>query len=140
LANTAYGNAAPKSTPRKGQPKTTPKKQAIKNGSGEDDDDEGSSFETPSKKKTPLNKVKGGRVQKNSGRSRTGPLSYAEPEDDEEDYEEGIVKNEMDVDELQVHSNGYGNGNGYHNGGIGSSGYGLEEEDDAEQFHDVREG
>jgi hypothetical protein len=146
LANTVEENgSASKSTPRKRQQKATPKKQAVvKNGFGEEDeDDDVSSFETPSKKKTPLNKVKNGRVQKTSGRSRSGPTTYAEPPDSEdEDEQDGNVKIEhMDNvgDEYEVHhGNGYENGNGHnYDEDMGSSGYANEMEDDGDKYYDA---
>lgn len=118
MANTTEENgSAPKSTPHKRQPKATPKKMKAKNGPEDEDDDDASSFDaTPSKKKSNLNKVKGGRVQKNPSRSRAVPTSYAEPEDDEDD-EIGMVKSEMDGrDDYEVHNNGYSNSLGYGNG------------------------
>jgi hypothetical protein len=100
------GSAA-KSTPRGRKAKVTPKKTMD----SYSDDEESNFGETPSKKKTPLNKVQGARVQKiqnGSGRGRkTGQVNYIEPED--EDFEE--IKGEQedeDDDNYPVNGNGYG--------------------------------
>jgi hypothetical protein len=107
LANTLEENgAAPKSTPRKRAPKSTPKKAPVNE---DEDDDEGSSFgDTPSKKaKTALNKVKGGRVSKTPRGAAAVKKSYAEAEDDEEDFENGgPAKNEDDNGSHHSFSNG----------------------------------
>jgi hypothetical protein len=117
----------------------------MKNDDGDDEEDEGSSFETtPSKKKTPLNKVQGGRVQKSSARSRAAapaPGAFAELSENED---EGDVKEELmddGSDEYQVHNNGYSNG---HSNGHGFANddmnvYGHEEEGVEQQYYDVQE-
>ena len=101
----ADGGSATKATPRSRQPKA---KKATS--SNEDDEEESNFDETPSKKKTPLNKVQGARIQKanGSGRGRKATKidSYAEQEDEELEF----VKGEDEVEEqYPVH----GNGNGY---------------------------
>jgi hypothetical protein len=111
--NTEAGDA-PKSTPRQRVTKGTPKKATkADNGSGgshASDDDE-DTF-TPSKKaKTPLNKVKNGRVTKPRG--KTGAQSFTEDDDDDDEL---AVKGEDDNMEFNNgQSYGYqpqGNGNG----------------------------
>lgn len=76
LSNTATENGV---TPTKGRtPKTTPRKRTVKK---EEDDDEDEGVATPSKK-TPLNKVKNGRVTKqNTPRARV-PAMHIDEEDD----------------------------------------------------------
>jgi hypothetical protein len=100
------GSAA-RSTPRSRKAKVTPKKAMDSNS----DDEESNFGETPSEKKTPLNKVQGARVQKvqnGGGRGRkTGPVNYVELED--EDFEE--IKGEQECEDeghYPVNGNGYG--------------------------------
>ena len=78
-----------------------------------DSDDDESVVEEPTPSKTPLNKVKSGRVTKSQGSGRGGQprKSYAESVTDEDD--EILTKPDPDEEdeELAVHT-----GNGHHNG------------------------
>ena len=86
------------------------------------DDEEMSEFnETPSKKKTPLNKVRAGRVTK-GGRAK--PVSYADKDTDEED-QDTIIK----MEEAPVSSNGDYYENGYPLGGTEQDHFYAAEED-----------
>ncbi|TVY90622.1 hypothetical protein LAWI1_G001157 [Lachnellula willkommii] len=116
-----------------GTPKTpTPARKRAAKGKkaaarDDGDDEEPQEFDTPSKKKTPLNKVKGSRVSKAS-RAKQQPLSYAgqDLEDDEEELEdEQMVK----MENIPVSSNG-GNGHEY--------GYAVTG-DDQENYYDAGE-
>jgi hypothetical protein len=86
--------SASKTTPKKRTPKA---KKNVDAGDENVDDDE--DFETPSKKKTPLNKVKNGRVMKVKG-DRSGSVI-------------AIDDDEMVKDEYQTSFNGTENGYGY---------------------------
>jgi hypothetical protein len=76
------------------------------------------SDESPTKKKTPLNKTQGGRVAKTPGSGRGRPAKIYEAEDENEDDNEDVnVKGEHDEeaeDDMAVHANGNGHdmGNG----------------------------
>jgi hypothetical protein len=79
--------------------------------------------ESPTKKKTPLNKTQGGRVAKTpgSGRGRVA-INYAEDEN-EDDNEDINLKGEHDEeaeDDMAIHANG--NGHGMGNGDWSNSG------------------
>lgn len=99
-----------KSTPRKRAAKGTPKKGLKKEGSDGSDDDE----ETPTKKKSVLNKVQRGRITKTPTRGKS-VKNYAESEDEDD----MAVKNEFD----EVNSENYSSvGNGYERHGANNSG------------------
>jgi hypothetical protein len=125
------------STPRKRAPKGSAKKAAAMMGDG--DDEETSEFnDTPSKKKTPLNKVCGGRVTK-SGRAK--PISYVgqdadENEEEVEEDEEPIVK--MEDTPASSNGDGYENGNGYGDHGY-KNGYAVSGADETETFYAAAE-
>lgn len=90
-------------------------------GSGEDDDEEGSFDNTPTKPKTPLNKTKGGRVAKPSSGRIKKQVNYNEDDDEDEEF---IIKDEgenggfMDIQ----YSNGH-NGNSTSNGSFQDPGF-----------------
>lgn len=67
------------STPRKKTPKKGPK--------SEDNDDDEEDLETPSKKKTPLNKVQNGRVAKKKAAASSAGSSFVKNEDFETTYQ-----------------------------------------------------
>ncbi|TVY40899.1 hypothetical protein LSUB1_G002346 [Lachnellula subtilissima] len=123
-------------TPRKRGPK-------AKKGAAQDDGDDSElqEFDTPSKKKATINKVKGGRVTK-TGRAK--PLSYAGQDMDEDDEEE--VEDEgrtVKMEDAPVSSNGDGfeDGNGYEDHGH-QNGYaviGADEHDEHENFYNAAE-
>jgi hypothetical protein len=75
--------------------------------------------ESPTKRKTPLNKTQSGRVAKTpgSGRGRSAKINYAAEDENEDDNEDVNVKGEHDEeaeDDMAVHANGNGHdmGNG----------------------------
>jgi hypothetical protein len=85
----------------------------------DDDTETQSAFdETPTKKKTPLNKTAGGRVTKPSSGRAKPRLNYAEPDDEDEELEEGftIVKSEPSSNPFSTNGNSNGNGHGHVNG------------------------
>lgn len=103
------GSTSKTSTPRKRTPKA--KKAASSN---EDEDDEEGNYEDTPSKKTPLHKVKGGRIQKNgNGRGRKA-INYAEADEDVEEIKGEIVEDEHEV---EMHENEHDNdlANGYGN-------------------------
>jgi len=143
------GEGAATHTPAKGTPrnrdggkKATPKATmaANGNGTGGSDDDEGSDFATPSKKKDVLNKTKGGRVTKGKGKGRGMSQSFDEDDEDLQEY----VKPEPSTAaaSLNEYDNNDGlsmaNGNGHYGGG----GYGNSDaanfsfEDGEGQYYD----
>ncbi|PMD37337.1 hypothetical protein L207DRAFT_73832 [Hyaloscypha variabilis F] len=134
-------DGAAKGTPRKRAPpaKKTPKK-IMKNDSGDDDDEPGSSFDnTPSKKKGNLNKVQTGRIAKASPRSARAaapaPGTFAELSDDDD---ENVKEESMNdgSDEYEVHANGHRNGHANGNGYVDDDMNGYDYDD---QFIDAQE-
>ncbi|TVY23941.1 hypothetical protein LHYA1_G007407 [Lachnellula hyalina] len=131
-----------------GTPKTpktaTPRKRApkAKKGASQDDgdDSEPQEFDTPSKKKATLNKVKGGRVTK-TGRAKA--LSYAGQDMDEDEEEEEDGGRMVKMEDAPVSSNGDGfeDGNGYEDHGH-QNGYaviGADEHDEQDNFYNAAE-
>ncbi|KUJ17355.1 uncharacterized protein LY89DRAFT_52081 [Mollisia scopiformis] len=138
------GNGGPvKKTPvKRGSraKKAAPAFNGKRMGSSGDDDEEEVSFNTPSKK-TPLNKVKGGRVAKASGGRAKAPVSYAEPSDEDDDEME-MVKQERDVGsgfEDINHNAHNGNGNGTSSFEDPSFSQGYAEGDEAKDYYDAEE-
>lgn len=99
------GSAKKSPTKRgKGAKKATPAK-----GSSAGDDEE-ESFESTPSKKTPLNKVKNGRVTKASGGRAKAKVNY---QDDSDDDEEELIKDEDGFEDLHIHNGGSSNGGSF---------------------------
>lgn len=88
-------------------------------GAGSENDEDANMDETPTKKKSALNKVQGGRVTKASPRKAAAAKSYADPPSEDEETLEGRVKPESMEDENEddynnggavQYADGYGNG------------------------------
>lgn len=98
----------------------------------EDTETQSAFDETPTKKKTPLNKVAGGRVTKPSSARSKRSVNYTESdhEDDEVDEDFTIVKAQPASNPFAPngHSNGNGNGNSLANG-HDNNGYGNDYEE-----------
>lgn len=126
-----------KVTPRK---RKTPAKGM--GGEGDDDEDTGSNFDdTPSKKKSALNKVQGGRVSKPSRARAAAPARgrFAELSDNED--EDGAVKEESlengsDGFVNNGYSNGYSNG---HENGFADDHNGYAEDGIEDRYYDIHE-
>ena len=109
-------------------------KNSKKTATTDEDDTEVQFDETPTKKKTPLNKTAGGRVTKPSSGRAKPRLNYAEPddEDDELNDEVTIIKSENASNPFisNGHSNGNGNSNGHsHSNGHDDNGFGNDYEE-----------
>lgn len=120
------GDGSAKSTPRK----RTPSKKKVEQYTGSnEDDDEDFNFSTPSKTKTPLNKVKNGRVVKKQQKDDRNMLSSFTDIDNDDD-EVQIVKKEA---KPQMSFNGMENGQGF------SRGFGHSYVEDQDEDQDIYE-
>ncbi|KAF7872420.1 hypothetical protein EAF04_003341 [Stromatinia cepivora] len=134
--NNPLGTTPKKSRAPRTPSKKTPKKAAASSNE-EGDDDSDLEMGTPSKKsspvkKEPMNKVKGGRVEKKNGtpsRAAKNTVKSYIDSDDEDDDDELIIKDEdtnaydfgraADGDEDMLGGGGFsGHGRGHGNGGI----------------------
>ncbi|PSS23213.1 hypothetical protein M430DRAFT_214677 [Amorphotheca resinae ATCC 22711] len=121
------GDGSAKSTPRK----RTPSKKKVEQYTGSnEDDDEDFNFSTPSKTKTPLNKVKNGRVVKKQQKDDRNMLSSFTDIDNNDDDEVQIVKKEA---KPQMSFNGMENGQGF------SRGFGHSYVEDQDEDQDIYE-
>jgi hypothetical protein len=101
------GNTPVKTPRKRGPSKNTPQSKGAAHNGGSDDD-EGSEFGTPSKKKGVLNKVKGGRVMKAKGKGANASQSFGDESMDD-------IKPEVAASfEMAQYENSPGNG--YSNG------------------------
>lgn len=119
------GTTPKKATPRKRAPNGSAKKNMA--ASVEDGDDEEASFEeTPTKKKSTLNKTQGGRVTKPRANGRAKVTNYADPETPDEDEDEADLAAVKMEHHNPFSSNGNGlsqESNGFQNGNNNSSFY-----------------
>ncbi|TVY48223.1 hypothetical protein LOCC1_G001881 [Lachnellula occidentalis] len=128
--------------PKTGTPKTpTPRKPRTPKGKkgaaaqDDGDDEEPQEFDTPSKKKTPIHKTKGGRVTKSRGKQQNY-VGQDMDEDDEDAEDEGRM---VKMEDAPVSSNGdFENGNGYEDNGYENQ-YAVTGADQHENFYNAAE-
>lgn len=128
IADISIDGNSKTSTPRK--PRTPKGKKAAAQDDGDDEEQE---FDTPSKKKTPLNKVKGSRVTKGSRAKQTPSYAGQDVEDDEEEVDDD---RQVKMEDVPVSYNG-GSGSGDHE--YGHSGYAVTGADESENFYNAAE-